>query len=83
MSIQLSNKYFRFNSPFMSIVIVENIKHVKKRAKLDPRNLSFCQFDFQKINVLLPNKKQRRVYGVDGNFMLHCQQRGRLHTDYC
>ena len=43
-----SNKYFRFNSPFMSIVIVENIKQVKKRAKLDPRNLSFCQFDFQK-----------------------------------
>ena len=43
-----SNKYFRFNSPFMSIVIVENIKQVKKRAKLDRRNLSFCQFDFQK-----------------------------------
>ena len=43
-----SNKYFPFNSPFMSIAMVENIKQVKKRAKLDPRNLSFSQFDFQK-----------------------------------
>ena len=43
-----SNKYFPFNSPFMSIIIVENIKQLKKRAKLDRRNLSFCQFDFQK-----------------------------------
>ena len=43
-----TNKYFRFNSPFMSIVIVENIKQVKKSAKLDRRNLGFCQFDFQK-----------------------------------
>ena len=28
-----SNKYFRFNSPFMSIVIVENIKEVLKKKE--------------------------------------------------
>ena len=66
----------------MSIVIVENIKQVKKRAKLDRRNLSFCQFDFQKC-ASAKKKKQRGIYGVDGNFMLHCQQRGRPHIDYC
>ena len=28
-----SNKYFPFNSPFMSIVIVENIKQVKNKQQ--------------------------------------------------
>ena len=38
-----SNKYFRFNSPFMSIVIVENIKEVlKKKNKNDISSLSLC-----------------------------------------
>ena len=64
----------------MSIVIVENIKQVKKRTKLDRSSMSLCQFV---KNVLLPNKKQQGVYGFDGNFMLHCQQRGRPHIDYC
>ena len=37
------NKYFRFNSPFMSIVIVENIKHVKqKKNKNKISRLSLC-----------------------------------------
>ena len=37
------NKYFRFNSPFMSIVIVENIKQVKqKNNKNKISRLSLC-----------------------------------------
>ena len=32
----------------MSIVIVENIKQVKKKTKLDRSSMSLCQFDFQK-----------------------------------
>ena len=28
-----SNKYFPFNSPFMSIIIVENIKQLKKKEQ--------------------------------------------------
>ena len=46
----------------MSIVIVENIKQVKKRAKLDRRNLSFCQFDFQKCASA--KKKNNEEYTV-------------------
>ena len=35
-----SNKYFRFNSPLMSIVIVENIKQVKKKKKKNKNKIS-------------------------------------------
>ena len=38
-----SNKYFRFNSPFMSIVIVENVKQVKKKKNKNKiSRLSLC-----------------------------------------
>ena len=36
-----SNKYFPFNSPFMSIAIVENIKQVKKKSKIRSKKPEF------------------------------------------
>ena len=44
-----SNKYFPFNSPFMSIIIVENIKQLKKKSKIRSKKPEFQSVWFSKM----------------------------------